>query len=71
MPCAQVWDKGARPAIPAKRNEAPVRCPDFIDRHRNEVEHLWVSSFRRDHAAAIRPVDMCKPAMLACSRLVF
>ncbi len=38
---AQAWDRGARPAIPAKRNEAPVRCPDFIDRHRNEVERLW------------------------------
>lgn len=38
---AQVWDRGARPAIPAKRNEASVRCPDFIDRHRNEVERLW------------------------------
>ena len=29
---------GARPAIPTKRNEAPVRCPNFIDRHHNEVE---------------------------------
>ena len=38
---AQVWDMGARPAIPTKRNEAPVRCPDFIYRHRNEVERLW------------------------------
>ena len=23
----QAWDMGARPAIPAKKNEAPVRCP--------------------------------------------
>ena len=38
---ARVWNMGARPAIPAKRNEAPVRCPDFIYRHRNEVERLW------------------------------
>jgi transposase len=37
----QVWDMGARPAIPAKRNEAPVRCPDWIYKHRNEVERLW------------------------------
>ena len=36
-----VWDMGARPAIPAKRNEAPVRCPDWIYKHRNEVERLW------------------------------
>ena len=38
---SQVWDMDARPAIPAKTNEAPVRCPDFIYRHRNEVERLW------------------------------
>jgi len=38
---AQVWDMSARPAIPTKRNEAFVRCPDFIYRHRNEVERLW------------------------------
>ena len=36
----QAWDMGARPAIPAKRNEAPVRCPDFICVHRNQVERL-------------------------------
>ena len=23
-----VWDLGARPAIPPKKNEAPVACPD-------------------------------------------
>ena len=34
-------DMGARPAIPARRNEAPVRCPDFIYVHRNRVERLW------------------------------
>ena len=37
----QAWDMGARPAIPAKRNEAPVRCPDFIYVHRNRIERLW------------------------------
>ncbi len=37
----RVWDMGARPAIPTKRNEASVRCPDWIYRHRNEVERLW------------------------------
>ena len=36
-----VWNMGARPAIPAKRNEAAVRCPDWIYKHRNEVERLW------------------------------
>jgi len=37
----QVWDMGARPAILAKSNEASVRCPDFIYKHRNEIERLW------------------------------
>ena len=37
---SQVWDVGARPAIPAKANEAPVRCPDFIYKHRNKVKRL-------------------------------
>ena len=38
---AHVWDIGARPAVPAKRNEAAVRCPDFIYRHRNRIERMW------------------------------
>ena len=38
---AHVWDMGARPAVPAKRNEAAVRCPDFIYRHRNCIERMW------------------------------
>ena len=25
-----IWERGARPAIPSKRNEAPVACPDWI-----------------------------------------
>ena len=36
-----VWDRGARPAIPCKRNEAPVACPDWIYNNRNQVERLW------------------------------
>ena len=37
----QVWDMGARPAIPPKRNEAPVRCPEWIYVHRNQIERMW------------------------------
>ncbi len=37
----RVWSMGARPAIPPKVNEAPVRCPDFIYTNRNMVERLW------------------------------
>src|SRR4051812_28941706 len=25
-----IWERGARPAIPTKDNEAPVACPDWI-----------------------------------------
>ena len=36
-----IWDTGARPAIPTKRNEPPVACPDWIYNNRNIVERLW------------------------------
>ncbi len=36
-----VWSRGARPAIPAKRTEAPVACPDWAYANRNRVERLW------------------------------
>jgi transposase len=36
-----IWECGARPAIPSKRNEAPVACPDWIYHNRNQVERLW------------------------------
>jgi len=36
-----IWDQGARPAIPAQSNEAPVACPDWIYHNRNVVERLW------------------------------
>ena len=36
-----VWDLGARPAIPPKRNEAPVARPDWVYNNRNRVERLW------------------------------
>jgi len=36
-----IWQRGARPAIPAKHNEAPVSCPDWIYNNRNQVERLW------------------------------
>ncbi len=37
----RVWSSGARPAIPVKRNEAPVACPDWVYNNRNRVERLW------------------------------
>ncbi|HEV7255859.1 MAG TPA: IS5 family transposase [Mesorhizobium sp.] len=36
-----IWSMGARPAIPSKRNEPPVACPEWAYAHRNRVERLW------------------------------
>jgi transposase len=36
-----IWDLGARPAIPTRRNEPPVACPDWIYTNRNRVERCW------------------------------
>ena len=36
-----IWGMGARPAIPAKSNEAPVRCPAWIYNNRHHVENSW------------------------------
>src|SRR3954462_11993665 len=38
---APIWTLGARPAIPSKRNEEEVACPDWIYANRNHVERLW------------------------------
>jgi transposase len=38
---AHIWNLGARPAIPSKRNEEEVACPDWIYANRNHVERLW------------------------------
>ena len=35
-----VWAKGGRPAIPGRRNEAPVACPAWIYNNRDRVERL-------------------------------
>jgi transposase len=36
-----IWDLGARPAIPPRRSDAPVACPDWIYNNRHLVENLW------------------------------
>lgn len=36
-----VWDLGARPAIPTRRDEVPVACPETTYNNRNRVERLW------------------------------
>jgi hypothetical protein len=42
-----IWNLGARPAIPCKRNEEQVRCPEWIYQNRNRVERLWAEVVRR------------------------
>jgi len=37
----QIRDAGAQPIIPPKKNEARLRCQDFIYVHRNRIERLW------------------------------
>ncbi len=36
-----IWERGARPAIPSKSNEAPVACPEWIYANRHQVEMVW------------------------------
>src|SRR4029453_5866270 len=37
----RIWRLGARPAIPSKRNEAPVAFPPWISVNHNPVGRLW------------------------------
>ena len=37
---ALLWDTSTQPVIPPKRNEAQIKCPDFIYVHRNRIERL-------------------------------
>jgi hypothetical protein len=46
-----VWDPGARPAVPAKRNEAPVACPNWAYASRRLVKTLW-ARLKEWHAVA-------------------
>jgi transposase len=36
-----IWSRGARPAIPTKRNEEQLACADWAYANRNLVERLW------------------------------
>ena len=41
LPGVHIWRLGAWPAIPTRRDEAPVACPAPIYNNRNRVERLW------------------------------
>ena len=36
-----IWNLGARPVIPTRRNEETLSCPPWIYTNRNQVERLW------------------------------
>ncbi|KAA2235622.1 transposase [Salinarimonas soli] len=36
-----IRERGSTPAIPARRNEGPLACPDWADNDRNLVARLW------------------------------
>ena len=36
----RIWNMGARPAIPAKRRDAPLACPAWLYNNRSRVENL-------------------------------
>ena len=36
----RIWDMGVRHAIPPKRTDAPVNCPDWAYANRHPVENL-------------------------------
>jgi len=48
-----IWNLGARPAIPSKRNEEQVRCPEWIYHNRNRVERLWAELLKVPAASAV------------------
>ncbi len=66
-----VWESGARPAIPSKRNEEPVAGPPWIYQNRNPVERLWarltewraVASRYEKTAGSFMGV-LCRPATM-------
>ena len=61
-----IWSLGARPAIPSKRNEAPVRCPDFIHQRRNQVERLRARLKERRAVATRHEKTACSFMSVLC-----
>jgi len=49
----RIQDLVVRPAIPPKRTDAPVSCPDWIYASRRLVENLW-ARLKDWRAVAIR-----------------
>jgi hypothetical protein len=60
-----IWSIGARPAAPAKRNEALVVCPDWASISRRLAEKLWVR-LKEWRAVATRHEETAT-SVLGCS----
>jgi hypothetical protein len=37
----RLWNLGAPPAIPPRRTDPPLACPEWIHNNRHFVENLW------------------------------
>ncbi len=49
-----IWDIGARPAIPPRRTDALVACPDWVYANRRLVENLCWARLKEWRAVATR-----------------
>lgn len=72
----RVWDLGACPALPAKRNEERVACPDWAYANRRLVENLWARlkewravATRYEKAARSFLAILCLAATADCLKL--
>ena len=63
-----IWERGARPATPAKDNEAPVACPDWIYNNRSPVERLW-ARLKEGRAIATRDAKTASSSLPQASCL--
>jgi hypothetical protein len=60
-----IWNLGARPAIPPRRDEAPVACPEPI--HNNRNSRATTSASRPSGSGRTRPSPAPRPACSVCS----
>jgi hypothetical protein len=63
-----VSDLGARPAIPTRRDEAPVACPAPICNNRNRIEQLW-ARLKEWRAVATRYEKTPRPSLASFASL--
>src|SRR3954452_720687 len=66
----RIWDRGARPAIPPKRTDAPVACPPWIYANRHFVENLW-ARLKEGRAIATRYEKTAKSFLSVLSFATF